>query len=109
MPIKEDKTVQVSSRINRSLVVKLKAIGKPGTIVSATINQFFKVKNSESSLEPGTTISGPDESMILTSHNKNQILLTVTKGEQSIVLNYDHETTCHLILKLTALVNIENN
>lgn len=105
MPIIEDKTIQVSCRIPRQLLSDIKSMGRPGTIVTNTMNEFFKVKKNEATIEDGTTISGPDTSMIMTSHNKNQILLTVTKGDQVILLDYDEQTVCHLISKLNKLVN----
>lgn len=106
MPVLTEPTVQVSCRIPKALLEKVKSIGKPGTVVTATMNQFLIVKHSESTLEDGTVITGTDGSMILISHNKEKILLTVTKNGQSIVLDYDKEFTCHLILKLNSLVNL---
>lgn len=99
--------VQVSCRIPKRLLSGIKNIGRPGTVVSTTMNQFYKVKTNEPSLEIGTTISCPDDSMLLISHNKDKILLTVTKGDQVMVLDFDEKTACHLILKLNLLVNLD--
>lgn len=103
----ENHAVQVSCRIPKKLLTGIKNIGRPGTIVSTTMNQFYKVKINESTLETGTTITCPDESMLLISHNKDKILLTVTKGDQVMVIDFDEKTACHLILKLNLLVNLD--
>lgn len=101
----KEQSFPVSCRLPEKLFGNVKSLGRPGTIVTSMVTDFFTVKNHEASMENGTTVFGPDSSKVLTSHSKNQINLTVIKGDNIIVLDYDEASASHLVLKLNNLIN----
>ncbi len=107
--LKLDKTSNITTRVLDSTVDKMREIGKPGTIASDVIREFFNVKYNESTIPYGNGLNFPDDSLLLMAHSKEKVMLTVQKSGQALVLELDEKSVYHLISKLNSLVNTKQN